>query len=119
MLQLAQLGSMSATIITNLQLTREIYKEALDDLQQERAAQITLTCILSANRFRVHYQGSVLRSRCGRCRREEDSFAHMLRCYDLQDQLNKGANAAPFLAHMARTVKLSPPGVSVPIVEDL
>ena len=76
--QLARLGSMSAEIIALSQLTREIYKEALDALQHDRAAQIALASVLSANRFRAHYQGRVLRSESGGCRRVAASLAHML-----------------------------------------
>ena len=117
--RLAEMGSGSATIITKLGLTRGIVKEALRELKSVRAAQITLGTVLGATRFRL-YQGSRrLATRCGKCRHVEDSFDHMLRCYDLMGEYQTGANTVDFLVTMAKKVKLSPPGISLPFVRDL
>ena len=117
--QLAQLGSMSAGLITDLRITREVVSEAMSVLRGDRAAQVTLVSILSATRFRVHYDGRVLDTVCEGCKVRKDSFEHMLQCYALTGQLRRGADSVKFLVQMAKKTKLSPPGVSRPFVCDL
>ena len=117
--RLAELGSGSATIITRLRLTRDNVKEALKGLKEDRAAQITLVTILGATRFRIHRGGRTLPTRCGRCRHIQDSFDHLIRCYELTQDYQTGDQSVDFLVKMAREAKLSPPGMSLPFVRDL
>ena len=49
--QLAQLGSMSSTLIRDLILARDIVREACGMLQQDFAAQITLPSIFECDAF--------------------------------------------------------------------
>ena len=116
---LAQLGSRSARLITDLRITRDVVSEALSILRGGRAAQVTLVSILGATRFRVHYDGRILDTVCEGCRVRKDSFEHMLQRYELTGQLQRGADSEKFLVHMVRGAKLSPPGVSRPFVCDL
>ena len=117
--QPAGLGSASATLLVGLQLTRDTVKEALDKLQDDRGAQITLLSVLSATRFRIYSHGRALPTKCGKCRVHPDTFDHMLRCYVLQESLVRGPGAVNFLVELAVRTKVVPPGVSVPFVRDL
>ena len=117
--QLAGLGSQSEGIITALELTRGIIKEALHRLRGDRAAQITLAAIISATRFRIYRHGRPLATRCGNCRVREDSFTHLVVCHSLQNEVQKGAQSVDFLVDMATAAVLTPPGSSVPFVRDL
>ena len=94
---LADLGSTAARIITWLQLSRAMVKEALGSLLGNRAAQVALVAILGATRFRVHHRNRGQPTRCGKCRHVEDSVDHLLRCYDLLTDHQGGENAADFL----------------------
>ena len=117
--RLAALGSDSARIITDLVLTRAVVREAMRDLKEERAAQVALATILGGTRFRVFHNNRRLATRCGKCRHIEDSFEHLIRCYDLQAEYRVGAQSVDFLTKMARKAVLDPPGVSLPFVRDL
>ena len=82
--RLSALGSGSAKIITYLQFTRAVAREATRNLKGDRAAQLTLATILGGTRFRVYQDNHPLATRCGKCRHVKDSFEHLIRCYDLQ-----------------------------------
>ena len=117
--QLAMLGSRSASIITGLELTRSVVKEALQKLCPDRAAQITLMSILGATRFRAYAGGRPLPTRCGNCKVREDSFTHLLHCYSLVSLYKKGAQSVDILVTLAKRTKLLIPGTSLPFVRDL
>ena len=74
--QLAKL----AGIITALELTREVIREALRRLRHDRAAEATLVAILGGTRYRKYSHGRRLATRCGQCYVREDSFTRMLVC---------------------------------------
>ena len=117
--RLAELGSTSAAIITELRLTRETVKEAMRSLQRDRAAQITLATILGATRFRVYHGGRRLATRCSNCRHVEDSFHHLLRCFNLTEDYQTGAQSVDFLTKMAKRAIARSPGTSLPFARDL
>ena len=106
--RLAALGSASADIIvTRLRLTREALKEAMYLLSDDRAAQVNLSEIVSATRFKVLTGRGVYRTKCPKklCF-EKDSFPHMIRCYELTPWLAQGASVVPFLVRMAKVTLL-------------
>ena len=117
--QLRQLGSVAASIIIGLQLTREVLQEAFNGLQRDRPAQITLASIVSGARFRLFYQGRTISTVCGNCKVEPDSWEHLILCYGLADEIQVGLEATRFLVTLGRRAKLNPPGVSLPFVSDL
>ena len=94
---------MAASIITTLQLTRTIVKEAMKVLSDSREDQQNLMDILGAARFKIIHQGSLYHTVCPRtgCY-SRDTFLHMLHCYQLKDTVQKGPEAVPFLVNMAR-----------------
>ena len=105
--QLSSLGSVSAEIITRLELTRELVRIAYTILKEERRAQVTLAKILSGTRFKYYLNGVLVPTRCpnkfgrGECN-QCDSFDHLLRCYGLRKKFKKGADSVKFLILMAR-----------------
>ena len=108
---LSNLQSDSATIISQLNLTREIIREAMTLLRGEREHQVNLFRILSATRFRILTKGGLLPTICPRpgCFRR-DSFWHLLQCYQLTNSVECGVFAVPFLTYLARkTVTTRPP----------
>ena len=118
--RLAQLGSVSASIITYLKLTREIVVEALASLEDDRAAQTNLTDILGATRYRFYTGGRLVHVKCPQkyCYRT-DTFLHMIMCYGLGAAVCKGAQAVPFLVRMARDTKIPIGTRRVPFSEEL
>ena len=50
--QLQTTGSVSATIILKLKLTRQIVKEVYSKLRRDRVAQVALTEVLGATRYK-------------------------------------------------------------------
>ena len=119
MRQLATLESESATIIVDLKLTREVVQEAFSVLRGDRAAQVTLASILGATRYRIYSHNKRLPTRCGKCKVRQDSFAHMIHCYALEEDVARGDQAVKFLVKMARITKTTPPGLSLPFCRDL
>ena len=107
MAQLATLGSLSAAIIRRLQLTRKVLMEATRMLLDERRAQNNLLAVLGASRYKVVTKQGLCDTRCPlrHCQRE-DSFDHMLQCYDSESSVEYGAAAAPFLVRMARKTQI-------------
>ena len=105
--QLMHLGSASAQILTQLQLTRGIVKEALQELRDERRAQCNLLEVLSAARYKMVTAQGLVDTHCPlRACRARDSFSHMLECYDLQEHVARGAASVPFLVRMARKTQI-------------
>ena len=107
---LAALGSVSAQIITKLQLTRGVVVEALQHLQNERRAQCNLLMILSAARYKMLTKDGLSDTVCPltRCN-ERDTFEHMLQCYDLTTKVERGEAAVNFLIAMARKTQILDP----------
>ena len=100
---LAEEGSVAAGIISMLQLTRSIVKEAMKVLSDSREDQQNLMDILGAARYKVLHLGKLYYTVCPRPRcYNRDTFLHMLKCYDLQGEVQKGPEAVPFLVDMAR-----------------
>ena len=103
------LVSASATILVYLDLTSEIVALAVERLREDRAAQTTLTEILSATRYRTYCAGKLYRTKCPkRYCYSRDSFLYMIDCYHLAKCVKRGAEALPFLFHMARATKRKP-----------
>ena len=66
--------------------------------------------ILSAQRYKTLAQDGMHATRCPlQACQEKDSFDHMLRCYDLERSVERGATAAAFLARMARKTQIVNP----------
>ena len=118
--RLAQLGSVSASIITYLKLTRELVAEALSCLEDDRAAQTNLADILGATRYRFYTGGRLVHVKCPQkyCYRT-DTFLHMIMCYKLGTAVCKGAQVVPFLVQMARVTKIPLSTRRVPYMEEL
>ena len=105
--RLANLGSEAADVITQVDPTREVVREAMRELRDERKAQVHLAGMLTASRFKTHVQQGVVPIECPtKTRFARDSFWHMLECYHLESQVRRGVAAAPFLVSMARTTLL-------------
>lgn len=118
--ELAVLGSESARIITSLELTREIVQVTMTLLRHRRDAQVTLASVLGGTRFKHAIHGVLVPTRCPHSRYgavcgREDSFEHLLDCYNLRSQLRKGVEAIDFLVKLAKTVISATPGRSVPL----
>ena len=108
-----------STIITRLELTREIVGMAMSALRRERAAQVTLLSILGATRFKTYFHGVLIPTRCphtwGRVAcGQEDTYQHLLACYKIQHLERKGAESIDFLIKMARTARPARPGTAEP-----
>ena len=104
--QLSALGSESATIIKELELSRELIAEVMNTLRDEREAQVNLFTILSATRFRTFCDKQKLPTQCPRpgCNQRDD-FHHLIRCYQLTNSIESGADAAALLVHLARNTQ--------------
>ena len=118
MKQLSELGSVSASILTYLELTRTIVAEAYSALRDEREAQTNLVEILGATRFKTYRGRRVYHTKCARplCF-AVDSFAHMLECYSLHDGVRRGPEAVPFLVRIARVTCRKPGAQPIPLSE--
>ena len=90
MKQLSEIGSVSASIVLSLQLTRAAIKEAYQALRDSPEEQQNLTEILSATRFKTYHKGRVYHIKCPKktCF-TRDPFGHMLYCYSLRSELKK------------------------------
>ena len=100
---LAELGSVSASIIFSLRLTRTIVKEAMDALRDNRAEQQNLLSILGASRYEMAHGGGMWHTVCPRNRCvSRDTFCHTLECYGLLEAVRRGSEAVPFLIEMAK-----------------
>ena len=104
--QLSALGSESATIIKELDLTRDLVAEVMNTLKDEREAQVNLFTILSATRFRTFCNKQMLPTQCPQpgCT-QRDSFHHLIKCHQLTTSIEPGADAAALLVHLARNTK--------------
>ena len=112
---LATLGSQSATLAIRLGLTRSIIKEIYKKLEQDRLAQVNLTEILSAARFRYAFEGNLIPVKCPRCKIARDCFDHMLEYYPLKQKEAHDEAAIEFLAELATKTKTDPAGLKYPI----
>ena len=105
--ELAALGSHLAKIKIELRLTREIVAAAMAILRYNGKAWATLASILGETRFKRALHGKLLATRCphfrnGKFRGGEDSFAHLVGCYNLRGKLRRGMGAIDFPIEMAR-----------------
>ena len=96
----------SASIITVLDLTRSIVKEALGALRDSREDQQNLLSILGATRYKTFYQRNMYYTVCPKtgCY-QRDTFWHTIECYGLLEAVCLGSGAVPFLMELARTTK--------------
>ena len=117
---LAELGSVSASILVYLELSREVVSQAFHVLRDERAAQTNLADILGATRYRVYHRKKLYHTKCPKrhCY-SRDSFLHMLECYHLIDRVRRGAEAVPFLVTMARLTQRRRGQIVFPYIEAL
>ena len=101
------LGSESARIIKELDLTRAVIAEVMNTLKDERNSQVTLFTILSATRFRTFVDKQMHPTVCPRpgCT-QRDSFWHLVDCNKLRTSVDRGADSALFLVHLARTMHI-------------
>ena len=118
--QLSELGSVSASVLTYLELTRAVVAEAYEVLRDEREAQTNLVEILSATRYKTYRGSRVYHTKCARlyCY-SVDSFPHMLDCYSLLDSVDKGPTSVPFLVQMARRTCRPRGSVPIPYLEQV
>ena len=117
---LESLNSESAEIITKLSLTREAIKLALMVLKDNHKAQINLMNIICGTRFKYHFHGVLVPTRCpnkyhGRKCNETDSLEHLLRCYGLQKIDREGPMIVEFLTIMATRTITEEPGKPAPM----
>ena len=113
--QLSEAFSVSADVITRLELTREIVQMAMARLRRKRAAQETLMSILGATRFKTFFHGVLVPTRCPNYRRgrlcgAEDSYEHLTWCYKLREMERKGIESLDFLVVMAKRAIPPVPG---------
>ena len=108
--QLADLGSVSAQIITRLRLTRGVVKEALAALRNERKVQCNLLAILGATRYKMITKEGICDTCCPlQACRARDTFEHMLECYGLIEHIEEGEASITFLLKMARKTQILDP----------
>ena len=117
--QLTELESVSAGIISRLELTRDIVKEAFAQVKREHAAQINLTSILCGTRYKYRYQGLLVPTQrrngfWGSWYGRLDAFNHTLSCYALKRYEATGLDAIEFLVRMARKTLRDNPGKPTP-----
>ena len=108
----------SAALFTRLGLTRQIIKETFKRLDNDRQAQLNLTDIITANRFRYAFEGKLLPVMCPRRKMVRDSSNHLLECYPLRRQDSREEAAIEFLVDLAAKTKTSPVGLKKPIFRD-
>ena len=107
LVQMAELGSISAQIIALLGLSRSVAQEALQDLRDKRRAQCNLLDVPSAARYKTITSEGLVDTHCPiKACGSRDSFDHMLACYDLNAQLERGTAAVPFLVRLARKTQI-------------
>ena len=115
---LAELGSISASILVYLNLSKGVVAEAFRRLREERAAQTNLAEILGATRYRVCLGGKLHHTVCPkRYCYQKDSFLHMLDCYHLTEQVQRGPDAVPFLLRLAKSTTKRRGHVTIPYTE--
>ena len=116
MKQLSEIGSASASIVVFLELTRTVVNEAYQMLRDQPEVQQNLTEILSATRYKTYSQGHMHHIKCPRktCFKQ-DSFRHMIECYNLTNDIKKGPEATPFLVKMARETYRGKKGKYIPL----
>ena len=115
MQQLTGTGSVSASIATCLGLTRAVVAEAYNALRDSREEQHKLTDILGATRFKTQHNGKMHRVKCPkRYCFSQDSFQHLLECYNLKDDVSEGPEAVPFLVKLAKRTKRPKGKIPVP-----
>ena len=71
--------STAAEVIIQLGLTREIIRQALAKLEQNRPQQVVLCSIVCTTRFKYFEAGKLLKTTCLACGLE-DSFTHLVQC---------------------------------------
>ena len=104
---LGELDSVSASVILQLHLTREIINEALSKLRLQHRAQMNLLSILCGTRFKYYYKGILLPTWCPNRHQRQicgstDTFNHLLVCYDLRRNLEAERGTSAFLVRMAK-----------------
>ena len=114
---LEKIGSTSAKTLIKLKLTRQIVKDVYSRLRRDRTAQITLTEVPGATRYKYAHKGHLLQVTCPRCRRVPDSYEHMVDCDNLREQEATGADAIAYLVKLAESVVTTPPNLVFPILE--
>ena len=67
--QLAELGSISAGILTRLQITREVVHLTMSLLRRGRAAQVTLLAILAGTRIEYYFHVALVPTSCPKTRK--------------------------------------------------
>ena len=118
--QLSPLGSLAANIAVSLGLARDMIRQASDLMQGERAAQITPTTIVYGMRFRLQSQERTLRTGRGRRHEQPDPVGHPIQRHGLQEEYSAGATgSAESSTAMAGRARTAPPGMALPVVEDL
>ena len=103
---LAETHSISASIITVLNLTRTIVKETLGALRDNREDQQNLLGILGATRYKTFHQGGMYHTVCPKmgCY-QRDTFWHTIECHGLREIVCPGPGAVPFLIEVARVTR--------------
>ena len=120
MQQLTETGSVSASIVVCLGLTRAAVAEAYSALRDSREDQHNLTDILGATRFKTQHNGKMHHVKCPkRYCFSRDSFCHMLECYDLKEDFCTGPEAVPFLVKLAKRTKRPKDSRLIPYPEEV
>ena len=120
--KLKEVGSESAKIIVDLELTRGHVKEAMRVLKHNHEAQVTLASILCGTRFKHAFQSVLVPTECPNKKRRkdglmcgaEDSFEHLVKCHGLQKFKDEKPYVVDLLVRMAKRSISSTPGISVP-----
>ena len=112
--QLDELDSASAEIALKLDLTREIITSTLSRLRMRHAEQVNLLSVLSGSHFEYYHSGTLLPTWCPNERSgppcgRNDSFQHLLNCYNLRRHFATGPGAVNFPTLLARRTLLKGP----------
>ena len=112
---LKQRSSKSAAVMVQLGLTRDVIRQALQQLEGSRPLQVTLCTIICATRFKYFEKNKIFPTTCKKCG-AEDSFDHLVLCAGLSRPAPSLVveHIVAFLVDLARAAHQINPGLPVP-----
>ena len=108
-------SSAASEVIMRLGLTRDIIRQAIGTLSQDRARQVVLRTIICTTRFKYYEGRKSFATTCLKCG-SEDSFAHLVSCSGLTvpDPSGDTESMIDFLSELARRAMQINPGLPAP-----
>ena len=114
------LGSEASSIIHRLGVDRQTIKAVMKELSSDRSAQVTLSSILCATRFKCFdntLPGVLQPTHCRICNKnEQDSFEHMIECVGLRNIPEHKEFLVDYLKELAKRANVGNPGYPVKYV---